>query len=50
MPIRKRRSIIISSSVIASTGVASTCMRAVAYMPQQKSGMSNHPMPGARSL
>ena len=32
------------------TGVASTWMIAVAYSAQMNSGMSNQPMPGARSL
>ena len=33
-----------------STGVARTWMTAVEYMPQTNSGISNQPMPGARSL
>ena len=44
----KKRSAQSSSSVIASTGVASTWMSAVAYMPQTKSGSRVQVMPGAR--
>ena len=36
--------------MIASTGVARIWMTAVEYMPQTNSGISNQPMPGARSL
>ena len=43
------RSTPISSSVIASTGVASTRIRLVAYIAQTKSGRRNQVMPGARS-
>ena len=39
-----------SSSVMPSTGVASTWMSAVAYIAQTNSGSWNQPMPGARSL
>ncbi len=39
-----------SSSVIASTGVARIWIRAVAYRPQQNSGMRNQVMPRGRSL
>ncbi len=34
--------------MIARTGVASTCMSAVAYMPQTKSGSRVQVTPGAR--
>ncbi len=37
-----------SSSVMASTGVASTCISEVAYMPQTNSGNRVQVMPGAR--
>ena len=50
MPMWNTRSIISRTSVIASTGVARIWMRAVAYMAHTNSGISNQPMPGARSL
>src|SRR6202023_3104266 len=37
-----------SESVMASTGVASTKIRLVAYIDHRKSGIRNHVMPGAR--
>ena len=36
--------------MIASTGVASTMMRLVAYIDQTNSGSRNQVIPGARSL
>ena len=49
MPTWKMRSNASSSSVIASTGVASTMITLVEYSDQRKSGSRNQVMPGARS-
>ena len=50
MPTPHARSTVISSSVTATTGVASNWIRLVAYSDQTNSGMRPHVMPGQRIL
>ena len=50
MGMPNQRSAITSTRVIASTGVASTITRLVAYIAQTKSGRRSHLMPGARKV
>ena len=50
MPMWANRSTASSSTVMPRTGVASTCMIAVAYIAQMLSGIWNQPMPCGRNL
>ena len=49
MPMPNARSRMTRNSVMAMIGVARTWIQAVAYSAQQKSGIRNHVIPGARS-